>query len=131
MDKQFFLGFIDQDLDTISQLYSENDLIKMARQFKSDYEPQIDIGRRKELITVTGVIQVSGGGPSTKPSPKLTMEDRGSSLEAVQQSKERFLNEFSLPKINEDTGEHDHTGKKKSDEQSSEPNILIDEGKRS
>jgi len=31
MDKQFFLGFIDQDLDTISQLYSENDLIKMAR----------------------------------------------------------------------------------------------------
>ena len=131
MDKQFFLGFIDQDLDTISQLYSENDLIKMARQFKSDYEPQIDIGRRKELITVTGVIQVGGGGPSTKPSPKLTMEDRGSSLEAVYQSKERFLNEFSLPKINEDTGEHDHTGKKKSDELSSEPNILIDEGKRS
>jgi hypothetical protein len=26
------------------------------------------------------------------------------------------MNEFSLPKINEDTGEHDHTGKKKSDE---------------
>jgi hypothetical protein len=44
------------------------------------------------------------------------MDEKVSSLEAVQQSKERFLNEFSLPKINEDTGEHDHTGKKRSDE---------------
>lgn len=56
------------------------------------------------------------GAHSTKPSPKLTMDEKVSSLEAVQQSKERFLNEFSLPKINEDTGEHDHTGKKRSDE---------------
>ena len=44
----------------------------------------------------------------------------------MQQSKERFLNEYSLPKINEDTGEHDHTGKKRSDDQSSDPNILIE-----
>ena len=86
----------------------------MARQFKSDYEPQTKTGKRKELITVTGIIHVGGG--STKRSPKLTIEDRGSSLEAVHQSKERFLNEFSLPKINEDTGEHDHTGKKRSDD---------------
>lgn len=107
-------------------MYSENDLIKIARQFKSDYEPQIQTGKRKELVTVTGIIQV-GGGPhsSARPSPKPTIDDKGTSLEAVQQSKERFLNEFSLPKINEDTGEHDHTGKKKSDE-ASDPNILIE-----
>lgn len=115
MDQEFFLNFIDRDLDTISHMYSENDLIKMARQFKSDYEPQVHTGLRKELLTVTGIIQVSGAH-STKPSPKLTTDEKGTSLEAVQQSKERFLNEFSLPKINEDTGEHDHTGKKRSDE---------------
>jgi hypothetical protein len=44
MDQEFFLNFIDRDLDTISHMYSENDLIKMARQFKSDYEPQVHIG---------------------------------------------------------------------------------------
>lgn len=56
MDQRFFKDFIDQDLDTISNIYSENDLIKMARQFKSDYEPLIQTGKRKEIVTVTGVI---------------------------------------------------------------------------
>ena len=65
-------------------MYSENDLIKMARQFKSDYEPKINTSKRKELITVTGVIHLGGGSSnSVKPSSKITLEDRQSSLEAV------------------------------------------------
>jgi hypothetical protein len=66
-------------------LYSENDLIKMARQFKSDYEPKINASKRRELVTVTGVIHLGdrASSSSIKPSSKVTIEDRHSSLEAV------------------------------------------------
>jgi hypothetical protein len=80
----------------------------MARIFKQDFRPEIDGFMRMTKVEEGNF-------------------DKGTSNEAVMQSKERYINDFSLPKINEDAQEHDHTGKKKSTDTSSEPLLINDD----